>query len=239
MPHLQAVRLRLTWEPVLLTTAGVCWWLATRPMPMDGFTFSAYVLAWLAMMAAMMLPALTPVVRLYVRAAERGRAAPVPVFVSGYLLVWTACALPAYVAYRALRGPLMDGTTWTAYVAGGALLAAAAYQLSPLKAACLTKCRSPLTVFSTVRGSLRDPSTALRVGAQHGLYCVGCCWVLFAVLVVVGTMQPLWMIALTAFVLVEKSLPHGDRVTRPAAAVLGGSGFALLVHPSLLMSLTI
>ena len=133
----------------------------------------------------------------------------------------------------------MDGQRWTGQVAGGALLLAAGYQLTPLKAACLRGCRSPLTAFTAVRGSLADPGIALRVGSRNGLWCLGCCWALMTVLVAVGVMQPWWMVGIAAVIFAEKALPWGPALTRPFAAMLAAFGLLLLVEPQLLMTYTV
>lgn len=217
----------------LVGAAGLAWWLTwTAPMPV---ALPGFLLGWLVMMAAMMLPTLVPVVALYLRAARRGTVAPVGVFLAGYLLVWTAPGLPAYAAWRAVTPGVMAGTTTSARWAGGVLLLAAVYELTPLKAACLRGCRSPITAFTTVRGSLADPAVALRAGARNGLWCLGCCWAFMSVLVAVGLMHPWWMVGLAAVIFVEKVLPAQAWVPRVVAALLAVAGGALLTTPSLLM----
>jgi predicted metal-binding membrane protein len=231
---------------LLLALAG-WWWSARMAGDMAGggmagmsatMSLAAFVVAWAAMMAAMMLPALVPVVKLYARAAERGRVAPLPFFVGGYLALWTATALPGYVAWRALEAPLAAGEAWVGRVAAAALLAAAAWQLSPLKSVCLRHCRSPLGFFLRHGGSAHRRAAALRMGAIHGVFCIACCWALFAVLVTLGTMNLLWMAVLTAVVVLEKTATAGERVALAAAVVLGVLGALLVADPSLLVHLT-
>lgn len=200
-------------------------------------SLAGFMVAWLAMMAAMMLPAVIPVVRLYGLAASRGAAAPVPVFVGGYLAVWGAVGLPVFLVWRALSGPLASGDAWVGYLAAAALLAAAAYQFTPLKTACLRHCRSPLSFFMRQRGDLRAPRTALRMGMSHGLVCLGCCWALMAILVTLGTMQIGAMLLLAALILVEKNARRGLLIARAASAVMAGLAIALLTHPSLISHL--
>lgn len=238
------------WPGALLAVAGVGWWwsiVSARSMTtgMSGrmamgraaMSFGAFVVAWVAMMAAMMLPAILPVVRLYARAAARGAVAPVLVFLSGYAVVWSVIGIPAYAAWRALRGPLAHGSPTAGRIAGVVVAGAAAYQLSPLKSVCLRHCRSPLSFFMAHAKNLDRPSGALVAGARHGLFCLGCCWMLMAVLVAFGTMQLWWMAGVAALILLEKVAPHGDR-----AAVVAGVGFAalagvLLVHPQAISNL--
>jgi predicted metal-binding membrane protein len=228
--------------PALLVLAALGWWwsaVTTRDMDGDmmmggaaSLSLAAFLVAWVAMMAAMMLPAVLPVVRLYGRAAARGTVAPVPVFLAGYAFVWSVVGLPAYVAWRRLDGPLADASPTAGRIAGGVLVAAGAYQLSPLKGVCLRHCRSPLTFFMQHGKNLHRPSGALVAGARHGLYCLGCCWMLMAILVAFGTMQLAWMAGLALLILVEKATPIGERVAVVAGVVFLVLGVALLFQPT-------
>ncbi|MEX2193857.1 MAG: DUF2182 domain-containing protein [Thermoleophilaceae bacterium] len=237
---------------LLLAVAG-WWWSARMAGDMTGggmaemdsmggmgdtMSLGAFVLAWAAMMAAMMLPAVLPVVRLYGRAAAKGRAAPLPFFVGGYLAVWIAVALPGYFAWRALEMPLAEGHAWAGRVAGATLLAAALWQVTPLKSVCLRHCRSPLGFFLRFGGRIRRPAGALRMGAAHGAFCFGCCWALFAVLVALGTMNLLWMVLFTALIVLEKLAPRGEQIAVAGAIVLALLGTVLLSDPSTLVHLT-
>lgn len=239
---------------VLLGLALIGWWWSQR-MAGDGgasagsgmggmtsmqasMSFGAFVLAWVAMMAAMMLPAVLPVVKLYRHAAARGRAAPTAFFVLGYLTTWAAIAVPAYLVWRALEQPLADGRPWVARVAGVTFAAAAGWQLTPLKSVCLRHCRSPLSFFLRFGGTVGRPLGALRMGAAHGAFCFGCCWAIFAVLVVLGTMNLAWMAALTALIVLEKQAPKGEQIALLAGGALGLLGALLLVDTSLLVHLT-
>jgi len=238
----------------LLTGAAAGWWVSARMAgdmtdePMGGsigamsmadtMSFTAYLLGWAAMMVAMMFPAIAPVVRLYARAAGQGTVAPVWVFVTGYLVVWSAVGVPAYFAWRQLDGPLGAGDASAGHLAGAVLLVAAAYQLSPMKNVCLRHCRSPMSVFTHARGDLGQSAVAMRTGALHGAYCLGCCWALVAVLVAVGTMHLAWMALLTVVIFVEKVVPRGDAISGVVAVMAAITGLALLVDPTLIMSLT-
>ena len=235
--------------PGLLSIAGVGWWWSavtargmSSGMEMSGamtaMSLASFLVAWVAMMAAMMLPAVLPVVRLYARAAARGMAAPVAVFLAGYALIWSAMGLPAFVIWKRLEQPLADATPTAGRVAGTVLVVAAAYQLSPLKSACLRHCRSPLGFFMQHAKNLHRSSGALAVGARHGLYCIGCCWMLMAVLVAFGTMQLTWMVGLALVILVEKATPIGERVAVLAGVAFGALGVVLLFHPTTVGSLT-
>lgn len=240
----------------LLAAAAAGWWWSQRTagdhgtamddmgmsamgdMTMTSMSLGAFVVAWVAMMAAMMLPAILPVVRLYALAAARGRAAPTAVFSLGYLAVWSAMAVPAYVAWRALEQPLADGRPWVGRVAGATFLVAALWQVTPLKSACLRHCRSPLGFIMRFGSAIRTPLGALRMGATHAAFCFGCCWAIFAVLVVLGTMNLAWMAALTALIVLEKHAPRGQQIASAAAVLLAGLGTWLLLDPSTLTRLT-
>lgn len=240
---------------VLVALAGIGWWWSLRMAgDMDGSTggmasmgsmgaqkvlsFGAFLVAWLAMMTAMMFPAISPVVRLYARAAAAGRVAPLSVFVAGYIAVWTSLGVPGYFAWRALMDPIADGRTWAGRLAGVVLLGAAVWQVTPLKGICLRHCRSPMSFFMRFGGSVARPWGALRMGATHGLYCVGCCWALMAVLIAVGTMNLMWMAGLALLILLEKNARHGQRIAVAAAAVFVVLGTVLIVQPSTLPTLT-
>jgi len=211
-------------------------------MDMNGATgamsLAPFLVAWVAMMAAMMLPAVLPVVRLYARAAARGTVAPVAVFLAGYGAVWSAMGLPVFFLWERLDQPLADATPTAGRVAGVALVAAAVYQLSPLKSVCLRHCRSPLGFFMQHARNLHRTTGALALGARHGLYCLGCCWMLMAVLVAFGTMQLAWMAGLALLILVEKSTPIGERVAAGAGVAFLVLGMLLLVHPATIAGLT-
>ena len=181
---------------------------------------------WTVMMAGMMLPSAAPAIALYgalVRKhAERGRTLPaVGIFVAGYLLAWTAFSaaatlLQAALQHFALLDPMMSSSSPA--LSAVLLALAGAYQLTPLKALCLAKCRAPLAFFMTRwrPGALG----ALRMGLSHGAYCVGCCAVLMLLLFAVGVMDFAWIVALAAFVLVEKLVPGGRLAGRFAGVAL-------------------
>lgn len=222
----------------LLCIAALAWAVTARSAMTAMTGAGAFVLAWLVMMVAMMLPAVAPVVALYALAARRRTVAAVPVFLAGYAAVWSLSALPAYAVSRAVTEPLMDGRAWVARLTGAVLVTAAVYQLTPMKAVCLERCRTPMSFFLTRSRGLSRPTAALRAGAEHGLYCLGCCWALMAVLIVLGGMQLAWALALAVVLSAEKLLPHGQLVARTAAAGATVLGAALLIAPSLLVHLT-
>ena len=204
----------------LLAAAALAWVLTVRSasgMPPGpgtmGRDLPGFVVLWVLMMAAMMLPSVAPTVGLYLhtlraRSTGRTRALRSAGLVTGYLLTWAAFGVLAFAAARA-GGHLASGAPQTAAWVGAILLAGAGvYQLTPLKDRCLSHCRSPLGFlvhFGGFSGRLRD----LRVGLYHGAYCVGCCWGLMLVLIVVGVMNLAWMIGLAAVVFLEKTWRHG------------------------------
>lgn len=181
---------------------------------------------WAIMMVGMMAPAASPVVLLYARLQQERRVRGWPVvrswiFLLGYLTVWTgfsaaATALQWGLHAAALLAPMMDQAL---PVAGGAILVAAGlYQWTPVKNACLAKCRSPLGFILT---EWRDGARgALVMGMRHGVLCTGCCWALMLVLFAVGVMNLYWVAALALFVLLEKTLPGGQWLARAAGVLL-------------------
>jgi predicted metal-binding membrane protein len=194
-------------------------------------TLGWFVGVWVVMMAAMMFPSVSPTVALYARMA-RGRALVAPsVFAAGYLVTWAAAGLLAYGASDAGR-LLLSGLSWNdggRWLAGGTLIAAAVYELTPLKDVCLAKCRSPL---GFLLGSWRDGlSGALQMGARHGAWCVGCCWALMASLFALGVMSLAWMAFVAALIAAEKTLPWGRTVTYATAAILLVLGVVLIAAP--------
>jgi len=189
------------------------------------FTFAM----WAVMMVGMMAGTAAPVLLLFA-ATRAGRGAggvrvAVLMFGLGYVAVWVGFSAGAALAQWALHETTMLSPAMKAsnpYLAGAILIAAGAYQWTPWKGACLTQCRSPLGFLMT---SWRDGQLgALRMGAGHGAYCLGCCWALMCVLFVVGVMNLVWVAALTGFVLLEKIGPAGTVVARVAGAamVIGG-----------------
>jgi predicted metal-binding membrane protein len=189
------------------------------------------VLMWWVMMVAMMTPSAAPLVLLYTRVARHrapgdqpaGAAiAPAAFLAAGYLLVWLVFSIAAAAAQEILQpaGLISGMMLWskTAVLSATALAAAGLYQLSPLKQACLTQCRAPAQFL--VRCWRPGRSGALLLGMRHGAYCVGCCWLLMALLFVGGVMNLVWIAALAVFVLVEKLAPGGAAIGRWSGAVL-------------------
>jgi predicted metal-binding membrane protein len=226
----------------LLVLAGACWVAVLRQAGMPpgmgltmGLTLPLFLLAWVAMMVAMMFPTAAPMIVMFttVAAGKRQRAEPfVPtwVFVSGYLLVWVGFGVLAYVAAAglsvlAMQVPWVMGNA--ARLGGAVLLVGGLYQLSPLKNLCLTKCRSPLSFVLT---SWRDGYWgAFVMGLRHGAYCLGCCWLLFAILFPLGLMNIAAMVGLTLLIFAEKSLPWGSATARVVGGGLVAYGAVVLL----------
>lgn len=189
---------------------------------------------WWVMMVAMMLPSAAPTI-LLLAAINRARQGDSPYgkagfFVAGYLLTWALFSAAAVLAQGALDATgLLTGAMATASprIAGAVLIGAALWQFAPLKRMCLRHCRSPV-MFLTTRHRAGNLGS-LRMGAEHGAYCVGCCGFLMALLFVGGVMNLTWVLALSAYVLVEKLLPWGPRVGVVVGALLGLWGLALLL----------
>jgi predicted metal-binding membrane protein len=204
--------------------------MAAMGMVSEAWTAADLALAvamWAAMMVAMMLPTAAPMVLTFVtvnrrRQAEHGAAAiPTGLFTLGYLLVWGGFSVVAALGQWGLRAAAVlaeDALTIAPALGGGVLAAAGLYQLTPLKYACLARCQSPLGfIMSEWREGRRG---ALVMGLRHGLLCLGCCWVLMALLFVGGAMNLAWVAAISVFVLVEKVVPAGRLVSWASGAAL-------------------
>ena len=191
-----------------------------------------FVAGWTLMSVAMMLPTAWPLVSV-VHTMTRGSGALLGVLASGYLGVWTLFGLAAFAADGVLHALVAATPALAAradLVPATLLLAAGLFQLSPLKYACLTACRSPVGfVIQHWRGRTRA-ARALRLGARHGLYCVGCCWALMLLMFAAGGVHVGWMLALAALMSVEKAARWGRRVTAPAGVLLALWGFGVLAR---------
>jgi predicted metal-binding membrane protein len=188
---------------------------------------------WVTMMAAMMLPSVAPMVLAYARVGRaRPARASTPAFVSAYFAAWAAYGLIAYGVFRLVDSLDMGALSWDRagpYVAGGAILAAGLYQLTPLKDVCLRHCRSPIHFLA--HGWRDGARGAFRMGFTHGLYCVGCCWGLMLVLFSLGVMSLVWMAAIAGVIFAEKVLPWGERLTRVIGAAFIVLGLWIMVAP--------
>lgn len=183
---------------------------------------------WWVMMAAMMLPGALPVLLLFARVSRESTTASAPLaatvlFAAGYLLAWGAFSVAATALQWALESarqlsPMLETTH--RWLGPGILIAAGLWQLTPVKAVCLRHCRSPLGFLTASWQAGR--LGALRMGLEHGSYCMGCCWFLMLLLFFGGVMNLFWIMGLAVYVLLEKTAPRGHRFARMA-------GMALLV----------
>jgi predicted metal-binding membrane protein len=245
-PAYAAVRLRLGLVAALLTLAALGWWWTAGQMhgmdagPWTGLgTLGWFLGVWVVMMAAMMFPSVAPTVALYARLARRRSSLSPLLFTAGYLLTWATAGLLAYgIGALATRtsGDLLGWAGVGRWLAGGTLLAAALYEVTPLKDVCLGKCRSPL---GFLLGSWRDGRWgALRMGTRHGAWCVGCCWALMASLFALGVMSVVWMAVVAGLIAVEKTLPWRRVATYGTAALLLIVGVLVLAVPEAVPALT-
>lgn len=194
--------------------------------PWSGVEVGALAVMWAVMMVAMMTPSAAPMILMFAtihrrRRAEGRPAVPTAIFVLAYLGVWAAFSVVAALAQAglhaaALLSPAMAATS--PLLSGALLVAAGVFQLTPLKRACLASCRSPLAfIMSRWR---EGRAGAFALGLRHGLYCLGCCWALMALLFVAGVMNLLWVATIAVAVLIEKVVPRGDLVGRVAGVAL-------------------
>jgi predicted metal-binding membrane protein len=214
--------------------------MAAMHTPTMGLRAPLFLAIWAVMMVAMMFPTAAPMILAFhqVQAGRRRRGeafVPSAVFVAGYMLVWVLAGVGAYgAALLAERLAVRFGLTPAtgARIGGAVLIAAGLYQLTPLKDLCLSKCRTP---FGFIMTSWREGrSGALRMGLLHGPYCLGCCWLLFAILFPLGLMNVAAMAALTVLIFAEKTLPWGRGAARAAAVLLVAYGVGVLPFPAAL-----
>jgi predicted metal-binding membrane protein len=245
-PRLPALRQGLTTREaaVLLILAAGAWAVTIRlsrgmagMQGTMGLGLASFVAIWTLMMSAMMLPSVTPTASLYARSIVTSRPARITGLVAGYLAVWAVAGAPAYgLAWMA--GWLAGVHPAAAHILAVAVFAACGvYQLSRLKDKCLAHCRSPIAMllrYGSYRGRFRD----VRAGAHHGGYCLGCCWSLMAVLIVLGTMNVVAMAGLAAVVLAERLTKRGRSIGRLAGVAAIGLAVATIWLPWLAVGCT-
>ncbi|HEX6585056.1 MAG TPA: DUF2182 domain-containing protein [Thermoleophilaceae bacterium] len=254
-PRAERIQLAQAAVVVALVAIAALGWLLTdqRMAGMDEGpgtdlgSLGFYVSVWVAMMAAMMLPSAAPMVIVHSAVERRrrelgreGRRGGSVAFVGGYLLVWTAFGLVAYALFEFLRPLDLDALSWSRggrYLAAAVVAAAAAYQLTPLKDVCLAKCRSPLAfVVGSWRGGRAG---ALRMGIEHGAWCVGCCWALMATLFALGVMSIAWTVVIAVLIALEKLLPWGRAANLAIALLLIVLALGVALAPEQVPWLTI
>lgn len=242
-----AIRTERALVALLLGVAALAWWWTiSRADGMDRGPWTSlgtldwFLGVWIAMMAAMMLPSAIPAVTLYAHLAQDRTALAPFAFASGYLAVWTAAGLLAFGAAGAgshFAAGVLDWNRGGRWLAGAALLCAAAYQLTPLKEACLSRCRTPLGLML---GSWRSGRLGgFRLGVASGAWCAGCCWALMASLFALGVMSIAWTALVAAIVALEKVLPWRRVATGGAAGLLFALGVLLLSAPDRVPLLTL
>jgi predicted metal-binding membrane protein len=245
--------IRLGLIGALLVLAAVAWLVTDQRMAgmdmgpgTDPGALGFWVTAWVVMMGAMMFPSIAPVVLMYVRIQQGKRDkgqdpsfGATGTFVAGYLLAWSVAGLAGYAIVRVGHDLSPGFLAWDEggpYVAGAVILAAAIYQLTPLKDVCLRKCRSPFAFLVTAWKPGRIG--ALRMGIEHGGWCVGCCWALMAALIALGVMSVGWMVFVAALIAAEKLLPWKAAANRSIAVLLAVLGLAVAVAPADVPGLT-
>jgi predicted metal-binding membrane protein len=246
-PAFAATRARLGLVALLCAVAGIGWWWTIDQMrgmddgPWTGLgTLGWFLAVWVVMMAAMMFPSVAPTVALYARmTSERSPLSPL-LFAAGYLVTWAGAGVIAFVIALAggrIAGDVLAWDRAGRWVAGVTLVLAAVYELTPLKDVCLGKCRSPL---GFLLGSWRGGSSgALRMGAKHGAWCVGCCWALMASLFALGIMSVSWMAFVAGLIAAEKIVPWRRVAIYGTAVILLVLGMLLIAAPHAVPALTI
>jgi predicted metal-binding membrane protein len=207
---------------------------AIRTWALGDFAFMFAM--WSVMMVGMMTPSVAPMILVYARVANDASARAIPFappmyFALGYFLAWTLFAVVATASQwglekAALLTPML--ATASRSFGGVVLIVAGAYQWSPLKDSCLSQCRSPLSFVQHHGGFKPGVASSVRLGILHGVYCVGCCWALMALLFVAGVMNLFWVAGIMVFVLAEKTVPFGRYVARLAGSAAIVAGILLL-----------
>jgi predicted metal-binding membrane protein len=227
-----------SWALLLWQGAGADMGMAMAPTM--GMRAPLFLAIWVVMMVAMMFPTAAPMIltfhKVQTNKRQRGEAFVATwVFVGAYMVVWSLSGVAAYagaLAAEAVAARTALSPVTAARIGGAVLIVAGLYQLTPLKEVCLSKCRSPIAFIMT---SWRDGTVgALRMGLLHGVYCLGCCWLLFVILFPLGIMNIAAMAVITILVLAEKTLPWGRLVVRIAATALVAYGGVVLATPQVL-----
>jgi predicted metal-binding membrane protein len=227
----------------LLACAAAAWLLtAQQASSMSGMGGMAmlgaglFLVTWVLMMVAMMFPTIAPMVLTHAGIVRsRGEGAwPTVAFVFGYLVIWTAVGLVPLAIIQALGASFAAPIdAWLPRVGGAVVVVAGLYQITSLKNLCLKACRSPLG-FVLTHDFGGGTSAAIRAGASHGVYCLGCCWAMMAVLAVVGLMNLAWMAVFAVLFFLEKTWRHGVVLSRISGAVCVVLGLAVIVQPDIL-----
>jgi predicted metal-binding membrane protein len=264
MQSVRIARSRLLGAPVdrtgvalvaaLIALAGLGWMITGERMAgmdagpgSDPGALGFFLTVWAVGMAAMMFPSVWPMVAVYARLQIRRRelarpaaAAGTVMFAGGYLLAWTGFGLLGWAVYQAAARVAAHALAWEGagrWLTGGVVLVAAVYEVTPAKYACLRRCRSPL---SFLLGAWRDGAAgALRMGLEHGAWCVGCCWALMAALFVIGVMSVAWMAFVAALIAAEKLLPWRRAAVGTVTALLIALAVGVAFVPERVPGLTV
>jgi predicted metal-binding membrane protein len=227
----------------LLGCAAAAWFVTARQAGsmagMGGVAMlgaGLFLVTWVVMMIAMMFPSVAPMVLTHasVVRSRGGGSVPSVAFVFGYLLVWTAAGLVPLGIIQLLGSSVAAPVSvWLPRAGGAVIVLAGAYQLTPMKNICLKACRSPLS-FVLTHDFGGGSHAAVRAGVSHGLFCLGCCWALMAVLAVLGLMNLAWMAVFAALFFLEKTWRHGIALSRVSGAACIALGAAIIVDPAVL-----
>jgi predicted metal-binding membrane protein len=227
----------------LLACAAIAWLITFRQAGSMGglamMTAGLFLVTWLVMMVAMMFPSVAPMTLAFASLTRsRGEGyIPTAVFVLGYVAVWTAAGLVPLAVLQAVNHAWTTPPSWLPRVGGVVIIVAGIYQFTSLKYACLRACRSPLGFIMTHDFGGGLPA-AVRAGASHGLYCLGCCWALMAVLAVIGLMNIAWMAVIAAIFFIEKNVRWGELLPRAIGVGCIAAGLAIVAWPVLLAAPT-
>ncbi len=219
-----------------MVPAGMGMIMAPAATPWSAVEFAFMFVMWVVMMIGMMAPSAAPMILMYARVGRQARVGPARIgkpfaatgwFAGGYFVAWAGFSLAATLVQWLLeRAALLDARMASANLWLGAviLIAAGIYQWTPVKSACLAQCQTPFRFLMSHGGFRSSVRGCLQLGLLHGAYCVGCCWILMALLLVVGVMNVLWIALLALLVLLEKLTPWGRWVARISGAVCMAAG---------------
>ena len=225
----------------LLVCAAVAWLITISQagsIGMGGMAMLSaglFLVTWLVMMVAMMFPSVAPMTLTFASfSRSRGEGyLPAALFVLGYIAVWTVSGLVPLAVQQAVTQIWMTPPSWLPRAGGAVIIVAGIYQFTPLKDTCLRACRSPLGFLLTHNFGAGLPA-AVKAGASHGIYCLGCCWALMAVLAVIGLMNIAWMAVIAAVFFIEKNGRRGELLPRAVGVACVLAGLAVAAWPAIL-----
>ncbi len=225
----------------LLVCAAVAWLITISQagsIGMGGMAMLSaglFLVTWLVMMVAMMFPSVAPMTLTFASfSRSRGEGyLPAALFVLGYIAVWTVSGLVPLAVQQAVTQIWMTPPSWLPRAGGAVIIVAGIYQFTPLKDTCLRACRSPLGFLLTHNFGAGLPA-AVKAGASHGIYCLGCCWALMAVLAVIGLMNIAWMAVIAAVFFIEKNVRRGELLPRAVGVACVLAGLAVAAWPAVL-----